>query len=97
MNEYSDNDYITNFCKEKSHATNNIIDNNDNNDTIYNISGKNMEFNEFTIIKDVIRNYRKLSSSQLENIQKLSENKKIEIIQLYNNMMSNIETIIFNV
>jgi hypothetical protein len=41
---------------------------------------------DFMHMKDTIRNYRELSKQQIDNIEKLDENQKIEIIKLYNTM-----------
>ncbi len=43
---------------------------------------------DFMYMKDTIRNYRELSKEQIDNIEKLDENQKIEIIKLYNTMFS---------
>jgi hypothetical protein len=43
---------------------------------------------DFMLMKDAIRNYRELSKEQIDNIEKLDENQKIEIIKLYNTMFS---------
>jgi hypothetical protein len=43
---------------------------------------------DFMRMKDTIRNYRELSKQQIDNMEKLDENQKIEIIKLYNTMFS---------
>ena len=43
---------------------------------------------DFMRMKETIRNYRELSKQQIDNIEKLDENQKIEIIKLYNIMFS---------
>lgn len=43
---------------------------------------------DLMLMKDAILNYRELSKQQIDNIEKLDENQKIEIIKLYNTMFS---------
>lgn len=49
---------------------------------------KSFEINMFLMIKDTIKNGRKLSEIELDNINKLSSIEKTEIIKLYNLMYS---------
>lgn len=55
---------------------------------------KSLEINMFLMIKDTIKNGRKLSEIELHNIDKLSSNEKIEIIKLYNLMYSELINLI---
>ena len=46
-------------------------------------TGKTLQLTEFSILKDDIKNYRKLSERQLSRLKLLSEREKIEIIEIY--------------
>ena len=48
------------------------------------------EFDYYEIIKDDIKNFRKLNKYQLEYIEGISHNQKNEIIELYNKCMISI-------
>jgi len=52
---------------------------------------KNIEITDFTVMKDDIKNYKPLTSMQLLQLDKLTEAEKIEIIYLYNTMISTLE------
>lgn len=52
------------------------------------------EFDIFTLIKDKIKNYKKLTDAELEFIETLSESQKIELILLYNKIISVLENIL---
>ena len=52
------------------------------------------EIDQFTLLKDNIKNYRKLTDIQLAYIHTLSETQKLEIILLYNKMITILENII---
>jgi hypothetical protein len=53
-----------------------------------NKNSTNILSTDFMRMKNDIRNYRELSKQQIDNIEKLDENQKIEIIKLYNTMFS---------
>ena len=55
---------------------------------------KNIEITDFTVMKDDIKNYKPLTPMQLLHLDKLTETEKIEIIQLYNTLISTLEDII---
>jgi hypothetical protein len=64
------------------------------NDTIQTINklgiryNKSFEINNFKLLKDSICNYKKLNEYELMAISKLSDNEKMEIIKLYNTLIS---------
>lgn len=60
------------------------------NEYILNETDKVLDMSEFDILKDDIKNYRKLSKSQLSYIKTLSETEKIEIIELYDQVIVSI-------
>jgi len=55
---------------------------------------KNIEITDFTVMKDDIKNYNTLTPMQLLQLDKLTEAEKIELIHLYNTMISTLEDII---
>ena len=55
---------------------------------------KNIEITDFTVMKDDIKNYKPLTPMQLLHLDKLTETEKIEIIELYNTLISTLEDII---
>jgi hypothetical protein len=59
-------------------------------------NGKNLEFDTYSILKDDITNYRKLSEYQLLYIEHLTEMQKIEIIKLYDRMFHSIKDILYD-
>jgi hypothetical protein len=54
----------------------------------YTNNANKIRITDFILMKDTIVNYRELSKEQIDNIEKLDENQKIEIIRLYNTMFS---------
>jgi ribosome biogenesis GTPase A len=54
------------------------------------------EIDIFTLIKDKIKNYKKLTDAELTFIETLSEQQKMEIILLYNKMTALLEKYIIN-
>jgi len=64
------------------------------NEKFFNQVKKNIEITHFTIMKDDIKNYRTLTEIQLNEIQYLTENEKIEIIKIYNTMIATIEDLL---
>ena len=92
----------TNQSVEELKYINNLVNSNDPiiditasiNKKLIDEFGKGIEISMFTIIKDFIRNFRTLNEFQLDNLNKLSEDEKIEIIKLYNNVYKTIETLI---
>jgi len=51
------------------------------------LTNKILDVDYFTIIKDNIINYKKLTDTQLEYIKNLNNEKKFELIQLYDNIL----------
>jgi Trk K+ transport system NAD-binding subunit len=76
----------------------NIIKNHSNEiyKKIFKRSGISLEINPFVIMKDDIRNYRRLNSFQISYIEKLTEQEKIEIIKLYDTIISDIHLLVYN-
>ena len=64
------------------------------NETFFKHTRNSIEISPFTIIKDDIKNYRKLTELQLIQLEKFSDDEKIEIIKIYNIMFSSIESLI---
>jgi len=50
-----------------------------------------MNLSQFSIMKDDIKNYNKLTEFQIDHLINLNEDEKIEIIKIYNNMIETIE------
>ena len=73
---------------EEIRYINNLVNNNDSiiditmsiNKKLIDEFGKGIEISMLTIIKDFIRNFKPLNDFQLDNLNKLSEDEKIEII-----------------
>lgn len=57
-------------------------------------TGKSFEINTYTILKDDIKNYRRLNEYQLLQIEKLTEKQSIEIIKIYDTMIGTIENLL---
>jgi len=58
---------------------------------------KSFEINSFKMLKDSIRNYKKLNEYELLAISRLSDDEKMEIIKLYNTVLSSlVDDIIIN-
>jgi len=53
---------------------------------------QSLSINNFSIMKDDIKNFRPLTEIQLIQLESLSEIEKIEILKLYNIMMNIINT-----
>jgi hypothetical protein len=49
---------------------------------------KSFEINSFKMLKDSIRNCKKLNEYELLAISRLSDDEKMEIIKLYNTVLS---------
>lgn len=64
------------------------------NEKYFNEIRKNIEINDLTVMKDDISNYKPLTHSQLLQLEKLTESEKIDIILLYNTMISTLEDMI---
>jgi hypothetical protein len=58
-------------------------------------SGISLEISPFVIMKDDIRNYRRLNSFQISYIEKLTEEEKIEIIKIYDTIISDIHLLVY--
>jgi hypothetical protein len=52
---------------------------------------EHMKISQFSIMKDDIKNYNKLTEFQIDYLINLNEDEKIEIIKIYNNMIETIE------
>lgn len=52
-----------------------------------NKNSTNILSTDFMRMKNDIRNYKELSKEQMNNVNKLDENQKIEIIKLYNHVI----------
>ena len=63
------------------------------NEKIFEQVKKNIQMSHFTIMKDDIKNYRTLTEIQMNEIEKLTEQEKIEIIKIYNIMMGSIQNL----
>ena len=57
---------------------------------------KNIEISDLSVMKDDIKSYKSLTPMQLLQLDKLTESEKIEIIHLYNTMISTLEDMIVN-
>jgi|UniRef100_A0A6C0D8A0 hypothetical protein len=57
----------------------------------FNETNKIIIINDLSIMKDDIKNYKSLTPMQLIQLDKLSEQEKIDIIHLYNTMFSTLE------
>ena len=57
-------------------------------------TGKSFEMDVFKILKDDIRNYRRLTSYQIIQIEYLTDQPKIEIIKLYDTIIISIQSFI---
>lgn len=58
---------------------------------------KSFEINSFKMLKDSIRNCKKLNEYELLAISRLSDDEKMEIIKLYNTVLSSlVDDIIIN-
>ena len=55
---------------------------------------KILDLDFYQIIKDDIRNYRPLNEYQLEYLQKLTEEQKIELLKICNNVLKNVNDIL---
>lgn len=59
-------------------------------------TGKSIELNLFDVLKDDIRNYRQLNDFQKHQIDFLTEKEKIEIIRLYDIVISSMSALIMS-
>ena len=66
------------------------------NENYFNEIRKNIEISDLSVMKDDIKNYKPLTPMQLLQLDKLTESEKIEIIHLYNTMISTLEDMIVN-
>lgn len=64
------------------------------NTKLFRETGKNLKITLFSSLRDEITNYRTLSKFQLENLRNLSEEEKIDIIKMYNEMFSLLREVI---
>jgi hypothetical protein len=64
------------------------------NETFFKNTRKSIKISPFTIIKDDIKNYRKLTHEQLVELENFSHEDKLEIIKIYNIMFASIENLI---
>lgn len=64
------------------------------NTKLFKETGKNLKITLFSSLRDEITNYRTLSKFQLENLRNLSEEEKIDIIKMYNEMFSLLREVI---
>ena len=65
----------------------------DLNEKIFEQVKQNIQMSHFTIIKDDIKNYRTLTEIQINEIEKLTEQEKIELIKIYNIMIGSIQNL----
>jgi len=64
------------------------------NEKYFNEIRKNIEITDFSVMKDDIKNYKPLTPNQLLQLDNLTELEKIDIIHLYNTIISTLEDII---
>jgi hypothetical protein len=64
------------------------------NEKYFNEIRKNIELTDLTVMKDDIKNYKPLTAMQLLQLDNLTEEEKIDIIHLYNTMISTLEDMI---
>jgi len=64
------------------------------NEKYFNEIRKNIEITDLTFMKHDIKNYKVLTPVQLLQLDKLTEQEKIDIIHLYNTMISTLEDMI---
>ena len=64
------------------------------NERLLNKTRKSFLITNFSVMKDDIKNYRPLNEIQLTQLESLTEIEKIEIIKLYNIILSSIEELI---
>jgi hypothetical protein len=64
------------------------------NTKLFKETGKNLKITLFSSLRDEITNYRTLSKFQLENLRNLSEEEKIDIIKMYDEMFSMLREVI---
>ena len=64
------------------------------NEKYFNEIKKNIEITHLSVMKDDIKNYKPLAPMQLLQLDKLTELEKIDIIHLYNDMISTLEDMI---
>lgn len=103
---YNDNSYNTlenigfiDFKREKMDSNDSIYSDQELltmefNTKLFNETGKNLKITLFSSLSDEITNYRKLSKFQLENLRNLSEEEKIDIIKMYDEMFSLLREVI---
>lgn len=53
---------------------------------------KNIEIDVFSVIRNDIKNYRTLTDEQFAQIETMTDSEKIEIIRIYNDMFSTLES-----
>lgn len=64
------------------------------NETLIKHTRKSISITPFSVMKDDIKNYRPLSAAQLESLETLSHAEIIELIHIFNQMMSTIEKLL---
>lgn len=63
------------------------------NEKYFNEIQKNIEINDFSVIKHDITNYRPLTKIQISQLETLTEKEKIELIKLYNTIIETLDNI----
>ena len=61
------------------------------NQKLFNLTRTSLDITPFSIITDDIKNYKTLTDIQLTQIESLSDIEKMEIIKIYNNIMSTLK------
>jgi L-asparaginase/Glu-tRNA(Gln) amidotransferase subunit D len=64
------------------------------NKNLFNTVRKNIQISHFSIMKDDIKNYRTLTEIQIDELHNLTEEEKIDIIKIYDNMIATIEDLL---
>lgn len=81
--EYSDCYFVDNLSKDNS----TLRLTQEFNERFFNETRKSITITPLSIMKDDIKNYRTLTNIQLEQVEELSEEEKIEIIKTFNVML----------
>jgi hypothetical protein len=94
MNNAYHSQYEKNNSKLKLKRTDTLRMTQEFNEKYFNEIRKNIETTDLYVMKDDIKNYKPLTSIQLQQLDKLTELEKIDIIHLYNTMFSTLEDVI---
>ena len=94
MNNADHSQYEKNNSKLKLKRTDTLRMTQEFNEKYFNEIRKNIETIDLYVMKDDIKNYKPLTSTQLQQLDKLTELEKIDIIYLYNTMFSTLEDVI---